>query len=79
MHQPGDKAKAYEAYDRLVIARDNLIGRDMDLAIIQAVDYQINNLRAYLQYFDNMEDGGLDQFIRAVVDSEVPDYEGRML
>lgn len=83
MHQPGDKEKAYEAYDRLVIAYDKMISFSEDLPaeteVFQALSYTMNVLRAYLVDYDSHSDGGVEALIKAILEEETPDYIGSML
>ena len=83
MHQPGEKARAYEAYDRLVVAYDKMIGFNEQLPseteVFQSMEYMMNVLRAYLVNYDSVSDGGLEAYISAVLDGEPANYIEHML
>ena len=80
---PTERERAYQAYDKLVIAYDKMIGFSEHLPaeteVFQSLEYTINVLRAYLVDFDSHADGGVEELIKAIVDEEPPDYIDRML
>lgn len=80
---PTERERAYQAYDKLVIAYDKMIGFSEQLPaeteVFQSLEYTINVLRAYLVDFDSHADGGVEELIKAIVDEEPPDYIGHML
>lgn len=80
---PTERERAYQAYDKLVIAYDKMIGFSEQLPaeteVFQSLEYTINVLRAYLVDFDSHADGGVEELIKAIVDEEPPDYIDHML
>lgn len=80
---PTERERAYQAYDKLVIAYDKMIGFSEQLPaeteVFQSLEYTINVLRAYLVDFDSHADGGVEELIKAIVDEEPPDYINHML
>ena len=78
-----ERERAYQAYDKLVIAYDKMIGFSEQLPteteVFQSLEYTINVLRAYLVDFDSHANGGVEELIKAIVDEEPPDYIDHML
>lgn len=83
MHGPGERERAYEAYDRLVIAYNDVLKFEEEIpskeVVFQAMEYMLNTLRAYLVNYDSVSDGGLEAYISAVLDGEPAEYMEHML